>query len=146
MDLLSWTGIFKAVGSLFKPVAKVIDDVHVSEEERLNAKATLTATQANVALKWMEMEGKLADLQGKIVQAEMQHGNWLSRSWRPIVMLTFLGLIVSYWFGYIPPNVTENTINVVFEIIKWGLGGYVIGRSAEKTIPKIIGAMKNPEG
>lgn len=143
---LEWGVIFSAVTGLFKPVSDAIDSVHTSEEERLTAKAKLTEVIAAVALKWMDLESQLANLQAKIMQAEMQHGNWLTKSWRPITMLTFLALIVSYWMGYVPPNVTEATISKVFEIIKWGLGGYVIGRSAEKVIPKIVNALKKPEG
>lgn len=144
--MLEWTALFSAVGSIFKPVADTIDNLHTSEEERLEAKSKLTAVQAEVALKWLDMEKAAMDLQAKIVQAEMQHGGWLSRSWRPICMLTFLALIVLFWFGLVPANITQETISALFAIIKWGLGGYVVGRSAEKVIPKIVGAMKRPEG
>lgn len=144
--MIEWTGIFKAVGSIFKPIADTIDNLHTSEEERLKAKSELTGVQANVALKWMEMEKAAMDLQAKIVQAEMQHGNWLTRTWRPIVMLTFTAIIVLAWFGYTPTNMPYEMMGTLFSVIKWGLGGYVVGRSAEKVIPKIVESMKKPEG
>jgi hypothetical protein len=144
--MLEWGAIFSAIGGIFKPIADTIDNVHTSEEERLEAKAALTAVQAEVAKKWFDMEMKLMDLQAKIIQAEMQHGSWLTKSWRPLVMLGFFGMMVSHWFGFTPTNVSQATINWMMEIIKWGLGGYVIGRSAEKVVPKIVKALKNPEG
>lgn len=143
---LEWGAIFSAIGSIFKPISDAIDNVHTSEEERLEAKATLTAVQAEVAKKWFDLEMKLADLQAAIVKAEMEHGNWLTKSWRPITMLTFLWLVVSYWYGLVPPNLPPEAISAILDIIKWGLGGYVVGRSAEKVVPAIVNAMKKPEG
>lgn len=93
--------------------------------------------RANVAkLKLLEMmqKGDLAYLESaaKIITAEAKSESWLSNSWRPIAMLFFLGLIGSYWFGYAPPNVTEKIIMELFTLVKIGLGGYIVGRSAEK--------------
>jgi hypothetical protein len=76
-----------------------------------------------------------------IITAEAS-GSWLSSSWRPITMLIFLAMVVSWWFGYTPPNVTETLVLELFGLIKIGLGGYVIGRSVEKTAKTIVGYMK----
>ena len=91
---LAWGAIFSAIGGIFKPLTDMVDNVHTSDEVRLNAKATLTAVQAEVAKKWFDMEMKLMDLQAKIINSEMQPGNWLSRSWRPMVMLGCFGMIL----------------------------------------------------
>jgi hypothetical protein len=37
---------------------------------------------------------------------------------------------------------TEATLNRVFDLIQLGLGGYIVGRSAEKVIPQILKAVK----
>jgi len=47
-------------------------------------------------------------------------------------MLAFVGIVISYWFGYQPVNMTQDTLGDVFDLIKIGLGGYVVGRSGEK--------------
>jgi hypothetical protein len=66
-----------------------------------------------------------------------QKGNWLQRSWRPILMLGF-GFIVMYSkfiapaFG-LPNTELEHDFWTLLEI---GIGGYVIGRSAEKITEK----------
>ncbi len=79
---------------------------------------------------------KAAELeaQSQILVAEISGESWLQRNWRPIVMLFFVGLIGSHWLGFTAPGLTEGERLAVFEIIKIGLGGYVLGRSAEKGI------------
>jgi len=67
-----------------------------------------------------------------IIIAEATGESWLQRSWRPIVMLTFCGLIVARWLGFTAPNLTEPEYLALWDIVKIGLGGYVVGRSAEK--------------
>jgi len=56
-------------------------------------------------------------------------------------MLTFGGLIVARWLGFSAPGISEAEILKLWSIVELGLGGYVIGRSAEKIIPSIA-AMK----
>jgi hypothetical protein len=60
-------------------------------------------------------------------------GNWLQRSWRPLLMVSF-GFIVIYvkfigpLFGLPIPELELE----FWELLKIGIGGYVVGRSAEK--------------
>lgn len=80
--------------------------------------------------------------QASIVQAEAASSNWLASSWRPITMLTFVVLIVARWFGLAAPNLSNDEYLALWEIVKLGLGGYVIGRSVEKVAPSIASALK----
>ena len=80
--------------------------------------------------------------QVEIVKAEAQSGHWLAACWRPILMLTFGGLIVARWLGFSAPNITEAEVLKLWDIVQLGLGGYVIGRSVEKVVPAIAGALK----
>ena len=57
-------------------------------------------------------------------------------------MLTFGGLIVARWLGWSAPNITEAEVLKLWSIVELGLGGYVIGRSVEKVVPAIAGALK----
>jgi hypothetical protein len=77
-----------------------------------------------------------------IVKAEAQSGHWLAANWRPILMLTFGGLIVARWFGYAAPELSEAEYLKLWDIVQLGLGGYVIGRSVEKVIPGVVSALK----
>ena len=67
----------------------------------------------------------------KIVLAEAQ-GGWLKGNWRPLTMLIFVGLIVAHWFGITPNNMSEAQVLELYQLVQIGLGGYVLGRSAEK--------------
>ena len=70
--------------------------------------------------------------QGDIIVAEAQSESWIARSWRPITMLTFVGLVVARWFGLTIEGIDNEMELALMELIKIGLGGYVVGRSAEK--------------
>jgi len=142
---LEWGAIFTAVSSIFKPVSDAIDNLHTSEEERLLAKAKLTATQAEVAKRWMDLEIHTIQAQQSIIAAEIQSESWLTRNWRPIIMLTFAWIIVSYTYGLVPENLNPEIMGWIVKVVGAGLGGYTIGRSAEK-IAKIVKTMKKPEG
>ena len=123
--ILSWFS-----GGLVTEVGKVIDNLFTSDEERLNAK--------NEVFKVLqEQKLKLQQLQTEIILAET-NGNWLQRSWRPILMLSF-GFIVIYvkfiapLFSLpIPPLEDE-----FWDLLQLGIGGYVVGRSVEKVAKNI---------
>lgn len=80
--------------------------------------------------------------QAEIVKAEAQSEHWLTACWRPILMLTFGGLIVARWLGFSAPNISDAEVLKLWNIVELGLGGYVIGRSVEKVMPAIAGALK----
>jgi hypothetical protein len=73
-------------------------------------------------------------------EANSQHG--LAAIWRPVVMLTFAGLIVARWFGWAAPNLSEAEYIKLWSIVEFGLGGYVVGRSVEKIAPSIADSLK----
>jgi holin (3TMs family) len=101
--------------------------------------------QADAKLKLLAMQqaGELQELSSAtaIITAEASSDSWLAKSWRPILMLTFGVLIVARWFGWAAPNLTEAEYIKLWDIVQLGLGGYVIGRSAEKTLPAIASAI-----
>lgn len=77
-----------------------------------------------------------------IVKAEAQSANWLTAAWRPITMLTFVVLIVARIFGFTSEHVGPAEYMQLWDLVKLGLGGYVVGRSVEKVVPGIVEAMK----
>lgn len=100
--------------------------------------------QARLALMEMAQKGELAELTGRaeIVKAEAASSHWLAANWRPLLMLTFGALIVARWFGWAAPNLSEAEYLKLWDIVGLGIGGYVIGRSAEKVLPSIAQALK----
>ncbi len=116
--------IWNLIAPLAGKILDIVDEVVEDEDEanRLKYEIQTRLIQTHNA----ELEAAV-----KIIIAEAQ-GSWLQRNWRPGTMVLFLAMIVSWWFGYTPPNVSEALLQNLFEIFKWGLGGYVAGRSVEK--------------
>jgi hypothetical protein len=100
--------------------------------------------QANLALLEMAQKGELAEFTARadIVKTEAASEHWLAANWRPLLMLTFGGLIVARWFGWAAPNLSEAEYLKLWSIVELGIGGYVIGRSAEKVLPTIAQVFK----
>lgn len=136
MNLLS------LVGELFKPAADLIDALHTSEEEKLAAKGRLLSTQTAFLESALEFETKALEAKAAIIVAEAKSEHVITAIWRPATMLAFVGAILAYWFGLTPDDVPEEAVLAMFSLVKIGLGGYVVGRSAEKIVPAITKALK----
>lgn len=80
--------------------------------------------------------------QAGIVQAEAASKHWLAANWRPMTMITFVALIVARFFGFEAEGMSEAEYIELWELVKLGLGGYVAGRTVEKTVPGIVQALK----
>jgi len=129
-----WAAI---LGAVVKPVADLIDDLHTSDEEKAQLRMGIMSVQVEMGSKLLEYETKRMEMQQSVITAEAKSGNLLTSSWRPVTMLTFVALVVSYWLGYAPEGITDAQVSDLFDLIKLGLGGYVIGRSAEKVVPQV---------
>lgn len=118
-------------GKVIGEIGQVLDNLFTSEEERVKAK-----NEVFKILKEKELE--LRKMQTEIIVTEAQ-GNWLQRSWRPILMLCF-GFIIMYnkffspAFGF--PNAELES--EFWNLLQLGIGGYVIGRSAERIAKDVV--------
>ncbi len=98
--------------------------------------------EAEIAKQLLASSAELERAAGEIVLAEARSEHFLAACWRPILMLTFGGLIVARWLGFSAPGISEAEVLKLWDIVQLGLGGYVIGRSAEKIAPQIVAAIK----
>ena len=135
MGLLS--GLTKAAGSLLggdtiKDVGNIIDNLHMSGEEKAEAKQKLEtiliqaeqAAQAQVSQRW---------------EADMKHGSWLSKNIRPItlIFLTVIFTVLSIFDGNINIGDKAFTIGAAYVPVYQTLlmtvyAAYFAGRSIEK--------------
>ena len=120
--VLDWFG-----GNVIKDVMDGLDNLFTSKEEKIAAKAAIQKMLLDKQLELQKMQTDVIITEAK--------GNWLQRSWRPILMLAF-GFIVIYvkfiapLFGLpIPPLENE-----FWNLLQLGIGGYVIVRTGEKMI------------
>ena len=133
--------ILGLIGQIFKPAMEMIDSVHTSTEEKLEQKAKLLDLQVTFMNQGLEYE--LAQLEAKaaIITAEAKSDHFLTATWRPITMLTFLALVVCDQFGLLTFRLAEDA----WTLLQIGLGGYVVGRSVEKVVPAMTDALKKKE-
>lgn len=115
---------------IFKPAAELIDELHTSEEEKLEQKRKLLEIQAASMDSALNHERAMMEAQARIVNSEARSEHWLVSSWRPITMLTFLALTVGDSLGLLATPLRDEA----WMLLQIGLGGYVVGRSGEKVI------------
>jgi len=118
--IVDWFG-----GSVVKDLLGGLDKLFTSKEEKIKAENVIKQIL-------VQKELELQRMQTEIIVTEAK-GNWLQRSWRPILMLAF-GFIVIY-VKFIAPlfdlRIPELE-NEFWNLLQLGIGGYVIGRTGEK--------------
>ena len=126
-------GVTDLIAGIFKPAAKLIDELHTSDDERLSAKGHLLDVQAAAMQRVFDYEKEQIKGQHRIVAAEAKSEHFIVAAWRPITMLTFLVLAVGDTFGLFATPLRDEA----WMLLQLGLGGYVVGRSGEK-IAKVM--------
>tara|TARA_R100000231_G_scaffold41156_1_gene35952 strand:+ start:538 stop:924 length:387 start_codon:yes stop_codon:yes gene_type:complete len=116
-------------GSLINDIGKVVDNLHTSEEERLEAKQKLSElikqadekAQNEVTARW---------------EYDTKNGNFLTRSIRPLVLifLTAMFTLLAFTDGNIGGfKVQEQYIPIFQTLLVTVYGAYFVGRTYEKT-------------
>ncbi len=93
-------------------------------------------------LQEMVLAGQMKEIEAaaQVVVAEAQGESWLQRNWRPLLMCLF-GVIVAnnyiiapYVLLFLRIDVTLEIPPDMWDLLKIGVGGYVVGRSVEKGV------------
>lgn len=126
--------LLNLIQSIFKPAVELIDEVHTSQEEKLQHKERLLVTQAAVIDQVLQYEKDSFEARAKIIEAEAKSEHWLTAIWRPVTMLTFLALCVGDSLGLLSSPLRDEA----WSLLQLGLGGYVVGRSAEKITKSVL--------
>lgn len=121
------------IASILALVGKAVDKAVPDATQAAALKGEL-ATQIH-AFAESELKGAVA-----IIMAEAQGESWLQRNWRPLLMLVCIAIIANNYvlypymraiFGW---GVALDLPEALWELLKIGVGGYVVGRSVEKGI------------
>jgi len=116
-------------------VAKIVDNFFPSPEDK--AKAEAMKAQFALALQQQEMQ-ELAE-RVKVIVAEASSESWLTSNWRPLVMMIFASIIANNYIVYPYLSLFWHSAPMLdvptdlWDLLKIGIGGYVVGRTAEKT-------------
>jgi hypothetical protein len=128
MNLLATVANFILPG-IFKEVDKAIPD------QDLGAKL-----KASIQTAVLSADAEALQSQAGIVTAEAKGESWLQRNWRPLTMMVFVFIVANnyiiapYAQAISGASVSLPTPPDLWALIKIGLGGYVVGRSAEKCV------------
>lgn len=137
-SLLSFIG--GPIKGLIDSVGGVLDKLTTTDKEKLEAKQKLLEIERDFQLSLATLDAEFAKAQRDVIVSEATGHSWLQRNWRPLLML-FFGVIIGtvVWTGgYINGRqVDHEFIMEVLNIVKLGIGGYVVGRSAEKVVPNV---------
>ena len=92
--------------------------------------------QAELRSELMKYEAEFVSYQRDVIVAEAKGESWIQRNWRPITMLTFVFIIANN-FVFVPYFTDAKPLEIpqgMWTLLNIGLGGYIVGRSAEKGI------------
>jgi len=98
------------------------------------------ASQIKSRLSELALSGNLKELEAaaSIIVAEAQGESWLQRNWRPLLMVMF-GIIIANNYLIVPifnTPVAEIPPDM-WDLLKLGVGGYVVGRTVEKGLKNL---------
>ncbi len=114
-------------------IGKVFDSIFPDKEQAAEAKLKLMELQMSGGLKELEQAGK-------IITAEANSEHWLVAAWRPITMLVFVVIIANnyilapYIDLFFDTNVALELPPQMWDLLKIGIGGYIVGRTGEKMV------------
>ena len=124
------TKIFSAgAGDLVKSVGGVIDNLHTSKEEKLEAAQKIKELVSNYEV---EMEKTITDRW----KSDMASDSWMSKNVRPMVLIFLVVSTVLMIFidaGVISFNVEAKWTDLLQLVLITVIGAYFGGRSLEKT-------------
>ena len=113
---------------LVKNVGGVIDDLHTSEEERLEAERKIKEIIANHEA---QMEKNITSRW----EADLKSDSWLSKNVRPLVMIFLIVctmLLIFIDAGALKFNVKDSYVDLLQLVLITVIGAYFGGRSLEK--------------
>jgi hypothetical protein len=124
---------------LFSTIEKAVPDKDL--QEKLKAQLQTQLLQSNT----QELQAA-----AKIIEAEAKAG-WFASSWRPLLMYVLIFILVwNYVIGPVIKIFTGAIISFelpgdVWSLLQIGLGGYVLGRSAESVARTMASRPVNKE-
>jgi hypothetical protein len=128
-------GVIDGVGNL-------IDKVSTTDAERLAAKKDFLSIQKDLYTAALQADAEIAKSKAEVLKAEAQSESWLTRNWRPLVVLGFSYIVMhNYIFAPLFGFMYLQTPERLWDIIELSIGGYIAGRSVEKIIPSVATAI-----
>jgi Holin of 3TMs, for gene-transfer release len=120
--------ILSSVMSVFTPITTLIGSLSDNSVKKEELMSRINEAQFMMATQLIELEEKLLESQAIVLKADAESSNVLQKIWRPITMLSFLGLIIADQLGFLTKELSPQA----WSLLQLGMGGYIAGRSVEK--------------
>ena len=117
----------KTVTNLVSAVGEIVDRLTLPGREKKQL-------ETDILQLLIAVEEKTITEQAAAIREEAR-GNWLQRSWRPIVMLVFTLIILAGTFLNLP--ILADTSRF-WDLLEIGVGGYIIGRGSEQLVSSLL--------
>jgi hypothetical protein len=132
---MMWLEAVPVIGKILSGVVGLVDEAVEDKDEANRIKADLTKVfeTADLSKFTAMIEG-----QTKILMGEIQGQSWMQRNWRPVLMLTIVAIVANNYILYPYLSLfTEKAVvldlpDKLYNLMTVGVGGYIVGRSAEK--------------
>ena len=113
-------------------ISGIIDLIGKAVDKAVPDKGQAAKLKSKLSSQLISLDIRELEAAQSIIVAEANGESWLQRNWRPIIMMFFAALIGAHWLGHTAQNLSEAEVLELLEIVKFGIGGYVLGRSGEK--------------
>lgn len=127
--------VFGAVGDLIGGIKDIFSKKLQNDADKIEASVKLGELQVTLQQALLDADAKFAAAQQAVIVAEAQSQSWVARNWRPLLMLTFTFAFA--WNYIIAPLAHLQILDLpqdAWTLMKIGVGGYIVGRSAEKAV------------
>jgi hypothetical protein len=119
--------------SAIAPLAKILFN---TVDKAVADKDLAAKLKADLQTQMMQSHTQELTAAAKIIEAEAKAG-WFASSWRPLLMYVLIFILIwNYVLGpvilfFFKASITIELPGDVWTLLQIGLGGYVVGRSAE---------------
>ena len=135
------------IGALLPVIAPLLGDVvkRVLPEDK--DKRAEIEREINMAL--ISNSAQIEQAAASVILAEAKSEHWITATWRPILMLTITAIVAwNFLLGALVELIVKITTgdempltiplpDELWNLLMIGVGGYVVGRSAEKVAEKV---------
>jgi hypothetical protein len=135
------------IGALLPVIAPLLGDVvkRVLPEDK--DKRAEIEREINMAL--ISNSAQIEQAAASVILAEAKSEHWITATWRPILMLTITAIVAwNFLLGALVELIVKITTgdempltiplpDELWNLLMIGVGGYVVGRSAEKVADKV---------
>ena len=135
------------IGALLPVIAPLLGDVVKRGLPEDKDKRAEIEREINMAL--ISNSAQIEQAAASVILAEAKSEHWITATWRPILMLTITAIVAwNFLLGALVELIVKITTgdempltiplpDELWNLLMIGVGGYVVGRSAEKVADKV---------